>query len=193
MVQRQPRTRITREGVIATAVSIADEGGLDAVSLSAVATRLGCSPPSLYTHVDSLADLLDGVTTACTAEFADALRDSVVGRAGDDALRAFSESWRSFAASRPARYAAVFRRAASPDAARAQAVEVGMRAGQAVLRSLGVAERDLAVAATTLRAYLQGFVDIERIEAPVHADAAFVRGIDALVAGFRRDVVAPRG
>jgi hypothetical protein len=56
-----------------------------------------------------------------------------------------------------------------------------------VLRSLGVAERDLAVAATTLRAYLQGFVDIERVEAPAHADAAFVRGVDSLVAGFRRD------
>ena len=62
------------------AVAIGDADGLGAVSLSAIAARLGCTPPSLYTHVASLNDLFEAFTTRCTRELADHLRDAVMGR-----------------------------------------------------------------------------------------------------------------
>ncbi len=49
--RRGPRPRHTRGQVIEAAVSIADEGGLDAVTIRAVAARLHAGAMSLYSYV----------------------------------------------------------------------------------------------------------------------------------------------
>ncbi len=49
--RRGPRPRHTRRQVIEAAISIADEQGLDAVTIRAVATRLGAGAMSLYSYV----------------------------------------------------------------------------------------------------------------------------------------------
>jgi AcrR family transcriptional regulator len=49
------------EAVVDAAVSVADEAGLDAVSLRRVAARLGVTPMALYRYVESKDDLLDAV------------------------------------------------------------------------------------------------------------------------------------
>jgi AcrR family transcriptional regulator len=50
-----------REHILDIAVSIADERGLDAVSMRSVAERVGVTPMALYPHVGSKAALLDGM------------------------------------------------------------------------------------------------------------------------------------
>jgi AcrR family transcriptional regulator len=47
------------DDVVAAAIAIADADGLDAVTMRAVAERLGISPMSLYTYVPGKAELLD--------------------------------------------------------------------------------------------------------------------------------------
>jgi AcrR family transcriptional regulator len=49
------------EAVVDTAVSLADDQGLDAVSLRRVASRLGVTPMALYRYVGSKDDLLDAM------------------------------------------------------------------------------------------------------------------------------------
>ena len=49
--RRGPRPRHTRRQVIGAAISIADEEGLGAVTIRAVATRLGAGAMSLYSYV----------------------------------------------------------------------------------------------------------------------------------------------
>lgn len=56
---RGPRPARDIEQVVAAAVTVADEGGLDALSIRSVAKRLGTSPMSIYTYVPSKAELLD--------------------------------------------------------------------------------------------------------------------------------------
>ena len=53
--------RIDRARVLAEALAMADEQGLDAVTMAGVAERLGVTPMALYRHVANKADLLDGV------------------------------------------------------------------------------------------------------------------------------------
>jgi AcrR family transcriptional regulator len=48
-----------REAILDAAVAIADERGLDAVSMRSVAERVGVTPMALYPHVGSKAALLD--------------------------------------------------------------------------------------------------------------------------------------
>ena len=53
-----PRPGLTLEAIVAAAIDIADEEGLDAVSMNRVAKRLGSSPMSLYRYVASKEELL---------------------------------------------------------------------------------------------------------------------------------------
>ena len=60
---------INRELVLKTALVIADEMGLPAVTMRTVAQRLGVTPRALYRHVASKDDLLDGVVELLLTEF----------------------------------------------------------------------------------------------------------------------------
>ncbi|GGT67312.1 TetR/AcrR family transcriptional regulator [Streptomyces lateritius] len=57
--RRGPRQGLTVDAVVEAAVGLADEGGLDALTMRAVAQRLGVTPMTLYTYVPGKAELLD--------------------------------------------------------------------------------------------------------------------------------------
>jgi len=61
--------RIDRAQVLAEALALADEHGLEALTMGAVAERLGVTPMALYRHVGNKADLLDGVVELLLTEF----------------------------------------------------------------------------------------------------------------------------
>ncbi|MDL9978235.1 TetR/AcrR family transcriptional regulator [Microbacterium sp. ASV49] len=54
-------TPLDRTAVLAEAVVLADEGGLAAISMRALAARLGVVPMALYKHVADRADLVGGM------------------------------------------------------------------------------------------------------------------------------------
>lgn len=54
-----PRRRLTAESVVDAAVGMADEGGLEAVSLRRLASVLGVTPMAIYRHVRDKDHLLD--------------------------------------------------------------------------------------------------------------------------------------
>lgn len=56
--QRGPKRELSIERIVEVAVRLADEGGLGAVSMAAVASELGFSPMSLYRYVAAKDDLL---------------------------------------------------------------------------------------------------------------------------------------
>lgn len=55
------RTPLTRDGVLLAALELADEGGLDALSMRSLGQRLGVEAMSLYRHVRNKEELLDGL------------------------------------------------------------------------------------------------------------------------------------
>lgn len=57
-VQRKPRLNLSAERIVSAAIDLADNGGLDAVSMARVADRLGFTTMSLYRHVASKDELL---------------------------------------------------------------------------------------------------------------------------------------
>lgn len=59
--KRPSRTPLTRDRVLATAVEVADERGVNAVTMREVAARLGVEAMSLYNHVANKDDILDGM------------------------------------------------------------------------------------------------------------------------------------
>jgi AcrR family transcriptional regulator len=63
------RPRIDRAAVLAASLAVADRDGLEALTMQAVADRLGVTPMALYRHVANKADLLDGVVESLLTEF----------------------------------------------------------------------------------------------------------------------------
>jgi AcrR family transcriptional regulator len=64
----QPRTPLSKERVLATAVALADEGGVDALSMRKIAQALGVVPMALYKHVANKNELLDGMIDVLVLE-----------------------------------------------------------------------------------------------------------------------------
>lgn len=64
----RPRT-INRSAILQAAIDLADEKGLQSVTLKAVAGRLGVTAMSLYGYIDNKAALLDGIVEKLLSEF----------------------------------------------------------------------------------------------------------------------------
>ncbi|MGH3192242.1 MAG: TetR/AcrR family transcriptional regulator [Streptosporangiaceae bacterium] len=83
-----PRAGLTGDEAVASAVGLADEIGYSGVTMGLLADRLGVRTPSLYKHVDGLADLQHRLAILATNELGEVIRDAVQGKAGRDALAA---------------------------------------------------------------------------------------------------------
>lgn len=175
------------------AARVADEAGLDRLTLAAVAQRLGVALPSLYKHVRGSDDLLASLAVVATHELGAALLDAAAGRAGTDALRSVAGAYRGYALAHPGRYAATVRAPAADDTAALAAATDVFRTVASVLRGYGIADDDDAIDATrAIRSALHGFVALELAGGfgmPRDVDRSFVRlvdGLDTLLAGWRR-------
>ena len=68
--QRRARGSLTRTEVVDAALAMADEEGLEALSMPALARRLNCGVMSIYGHVESKEDLLEAVAECAFAKLA---------------------------------------------------------------------------------------------------------------------------
>jgi AcrR family transcriptional regulator len=65
---RGAREPLRRDRILRTAVAIADEGGVEAISMRRIARRLGVVPMALYKHVENKDDLLNGMIDVVVGE-----------------------------------------------------------------------------------------------------------------------------
>jgi AcrR family transcriptional regulator len=64
----QPRVPLSRERVLDAAIALADEGGIESVSMRKLAQSLGVEAMSLYNHVANKADLVDAIVDRVVGE-----------------------------------------------------------------------------------------------------------------------------
>jgi len=159
--------KIRRQDVVDAAVALAGEGGLAAVTIRAVAARLGVAPMTLYGHVanaDELVDLVVGATIAV----------AVGGRPrrhrdGRSALLGFAHGLRDMLLEHPAVLEAYRRRPVQDP--------TGLAIAAGVLSALDAdgLDQDAAVGIyATVYAFVIGFVSLET--RPVDIDPAALEG-----------------
>ncbi|WP_369360755.1 TetR/AcrR family transcriptional regulator [Streptomyces sp. cg2] len=179
------RAGLTAERVTIAGAELADEVGLDQVTMSQVARRLGVKDASLYAHVRNLADLRGRIALLAADEKTIRIAEATAGRAGKDALVAFADAWREYAHEHPGRYTATQTPiqidpelvAQAPGPRRAIELTYGM------LRSYGLAEPGLTDAVRLLRSTFHGFVALEAVGGFAHErtpQQSWVRALDAL-------------
>lgn len=70
------RTPLSRERILETAVALADEAGIEAVSMRNLADRLDVVPMALYKHVANKEELLDGMVDLIVSEIEPPIDDA---------------------------------------------------------------------------------------------------------------------
>lgn len=179
---------LAHDDVMRAGFAVLDRDGVDGVSLKAVADLLEVQPPSLYSHVAGLGGLLDDLAIAATSDFGDTLRDSAVGVAGDDAVRAFATAYRRWALAHPGRYDLTLRTVARPE--RKSAGIGAVETMDAILAHYGLTDRDARRAGRALRASLHGFVTLQAADALGRGDhdASFEALVELFLDGLRARV-----
>lgn len=189
-----PRAGIDSDAIVATAATVADADGLEAVSLVRVAESLGVRSPSLYAHVDGIDDVMRRLGIRGLEDLAAALSRAVEGRSGGDALRALAHAYRAYALEHPGAYAASQRSSALAHDERAQAAGAAVvRVAVATLRAYGLEGDDAIHAVRVIRSALHGFVALETSGGFAMAqavDETFARLVALLDAGFRGSAAA---
>jgi AcrR family transcriptional regulator len=157
-----PRAGLAPASVIEAGAALADEVGFDKLSMGLLAERLGVKTPSLYKHVEGLADLSHGIAVLAMVEFGEAVRDATQGLAGSDALLAAAKAMREYVRAHPGRYAATTgARARGEDDPLIAASARALGALAAVLRGYDLAPELEIHALRMLRSVLHGFVTLE--------------------------------
>jgi AcrR family transcriptional regulator len=161
--------QISRARVLAAALTLADEHGLDALTMAAVAGRLGVTPMALYRHVSGKAGLLDGMVELLLTEFP----PPPAGLPWPDRLGALAASIRASARRHPGVFPLLLQRpAATPQALRTR------EGVYAALRQAGLPEDRIPQAERLLSTAVLGFAASEatgrfRDHASAQLDADF--------------------
>jgi AcrR family transcriptional regulator len=154
------RSRLSTAKVVDAALELVDEHGVEALTLAAVAARTGVATPSLYKHVASLGELKGQVGLRVMEEMTARFTGTVVGRAGDEAVRALMHEYRAYVQEHPKRYRAVPMDPLHDELQR----EAGLKFMELILgalRSYGLEGSDAIHATRRLRVIVHGFASIE--------------------------------
>lgn len=186
------------DDVVDAARVLADERGLNAMSLTAVADRVGVATPSLYNHVGGLAELRRLLALEAARELGQRFATAAAQQRGADALRAVAVAYRAFAREHPGLYEALLP-APGPgeddELAAAMAQPVALLAD--VLQDLGAESSQAVHLIRALRSTLHGFVTLERdygFGIPVDVDESFDTAVDIVIDGILDHIngTAPR-
>lgn len=187
-----PRARLDRAAVVEAAAALADDKGLENLSLTRLAERLGIRTPSLYNHVSGLEGLRRELALLGARELGRRLGRAAIGKTKDEAVFALAGTYRSFVGERPGLYAATVRSSwlrepEDPELRAAEEEAVGIVL--AVLASYGLEGEDALHAVRGLRSAVHGFATLEAAGGfglGLDTDESFRRLLRAFVDGLRR-------
>jgi len=174
--------------VLAAAVAVADEHGIENLNLRDVALRLGVRSPSLYHHVDGLKGLRREIALTAAAELRETLVKAAQDQEGAGALFAVARAYRDFARQHPGMLGATLP-APHPgeDDELYDALASVAKVLVDILAALGVTDDAAIHAIRTLRSFLHGFVDLEfrgGFGMPVNLEETFETGLQILIEGL---------
>jgi AcrR family transcriptional regulator len=170
------------------ALEAADALGFEAVTLAAVAEKLGIRLPSLYNYFDGLAGLRRLLKVWAMGEMVSQMRIAAVGVAGADALIAVAHAYRAFAHAHPGIYPAILR--VYPNDPEVDAIARDMLGlFETILKPYGFENQTMMYQSIRVfRSMIHGFVDLERqggFGMPLDLDETFQHLMATYIAGLK--------
>jgi AcrR family transcriptional regulator len=183
----RPKVALDLETVIEAAADIADQFGVQEVTLANLAKRLNIRPPSLYNHVEGLPGLRKELAILGLNKLYAELSATAVGLTGEKAIIELSKTYINFARKHPGLYEATL---LAPDP---KDQDVQLSGGKIIDLTINVLreydlEGDSALHAVRgLRSILHGFSSLEQkggLELALDLDVSLRLIIKAFLAGI---------
>lgn len=155
------RRGLDSQKILNAAAELAEEKGLENVSLLQVAEKLGVKSPSLYNHLSGLQELSSGIAKIALDRLEAAVRSAAVGRSKESALTAIAFAYRKFAKENPELYKAILR---FPDCRNQSVQEAGhsvVRILYQVMEPYHFSREETLHFTRGFRSVLHGFVSLE--------------------------------
>jgi AcrR family transcriptional regulator len=166
-----------RQEIIEAAMVIADEGGLDAVSMRAVAEHVGVTPMALYRHFNGKLALLDGMVERLVTSL---VPERATGT-WDERLTALAHAYRGVAQRHPWSAQLLFSRpSVTPDAIRVTEFIY------AALREAGIPEPQVGRLERLVTTFVIGYAASEVLGRFTHRSADFSAEFEADLTDLRR-------
>lgn len=159
--------------ILNAAAELAEEKGLESVSLLQVANKLGIKSPSLYNHLNGIRELSTGLAKLALTKLEGIIRNAAVGRSKGDALTAIAVAYRKFAKENPELYKAILRFPDYSDGGVREAGHAVVRILYQVMEPYHYTKEDTLHFVRGFRSALHGFVSLE--------EAGFFQGSEANV------------
>lgn len=147
--------------ILNAASELAEQKGIENVSLLQVAEKLGVKSPSLYNHFSGFQELSLGIAKLAINRLDDAVRNAAVGRSKDDALMAIALAYREFAKENPELYKAILRFPDYKDNSIKEAGHAVVRILYQVMESYRYSKEEIIHFVRGFRSALHGFVSLE--------------------------------
>jgi len=176
--------RTSNDAIVLAARRILESGGLDSVTMRAVAEAVGVKGPSLYKRLPDRAALIRAISDSVVDDLSRTLsRASETGDPRSD-LRAAAFVYRAFVRSNPNGYRLLFTDLADANPDASSLAALGAPVVDAMTRLVGPS--DALEAARTFVSWAHGFTSMElaggfRLGGDL--DAAYAFGIETILAG----------
>lgn len=152
---------LTKDIIVAEAVSCIESTGQPTVSLHELARRLGIKTPSLYNHIKNTRELQHEIFRYAIDQFVAHQKEATQGKEKDEAVRAFAHAYYTFATENRGLYRLIM---SIPSEEDDQAKELALPLLETVVdifSHYGMKEQDIAHWQRVFRAILHGFISQE--------------------------------
>jgi AcrR family transcriptional regulator len=183
-----PRMGLTRDKIIETAGEMADQKGIEEVTIANLAKTLKIRPPSLYNHIKGLNELRTVLAVHGLESLYENMKAAFIGEAGGEAVQALGASYLKFARKHPGLYEAAL---LSPDPNGVEVQAAGNRIVELALDSLAYLElpkENALHAVRGLRSLFHGFASLEQkggFGLELSVDQSFSMMIESFLSGVR--------
>ncbi|WP_125115324.1 TetR/AcrR family transcriptional regulator [Agathobaculum sp. Marseille-P7918] len=155
------RKGLSRDTIVDAAAALAEQKGMENLTVRELADALGVKPASLYNHLQGLPELNVRLAERALDRLMQTLEQVMDGRPVTDTLRALAAAYRTFAQEQPQLYRAMMLLPRFSDPGLVARKKAFMDLFVRMLEPLGLPARERVHLSRLIRSTLHGYVSME--------------------------------
>ena len=182
------RMGLDKNAVISRAAQLANDIGLDNITLKALANNLNIQPPSLYYHIGGLDDLKKELMIYGWLQMEDQILEAVAGISGYDAIEVICREFVKYATENPGVFNAMLWYNKFENDKTNNATKKLFSVVFKVFSSLNISQEDSDHLMRTFRSFLEGFALLVNHNAfgnPISINDSLDLSLKVLMAGMK--------
>lgn len=183
------KNRLDKTLIFNTSAELAEDVGLENITLLKLAIKLGVKTPSLYNHINGLKDIYVGLATLAMERLGAVVRDAAIGKSNEEAIIAIANEYRRFAKECPELYKAIIKSPKLHDSQVKEAGHIFVNIIYKVLEGYKYSEEDSIHIVRGLRSIMHGFVSLEAagfFKLDLDREESFKRLVSGFILSIRK-------